>query len=380
MKIGIDVRCFAHGKNTGIEEYTKHLLTALFTADSHNEYVLFFNAWKNKTVDFSWVSQYKNVHVQMFSVPNKILNLSLWLFQYPKIDQLCGGLDAFFMPNSNFVALSRSVRLYLTVHDLSFVHCKDSLSFKRRVWHFFVNPRLLINRAQNVFAISAATRADICATYAVNSTKVITLLNGPTKILGTLDRNNIALIVVKEKYHLPYHFILYFGTVEPRKNIVTLIEGYDCVRTHYPHITHKLVIAGATGWKSQEVFTTIARAKYSSDIIMISDVPEEEKESLYTLASVFVYPSFFEGFGFPPLEAMMCAVPIITSHTTSLPEVVAKHAIMIDPYRVDEMVAAIVAAVEKKGASQYITTTESLAHARRFMWQKVAYKMSDLFV
>lgn len=379
MRIGIDVRCFAHGKNTGVEEYAKSLLKAIFVADSENKYVLFFNAWKNTEMDFSWATKYDNVTVKSYAIPNKLLNLSLWLLQYPKIDKLCGGLDFFFMPNSNFVALSHSTKLCLTVHDLSFEHCKSSFSLKRRLWHFFVNPRLLMEKAAHIFAVSEATREDIIATYGMSEKKVSIALNGPTAVHKALDRNNIELIVVKEKYHLPYNFILFFGTVEPRKNIIGLVEAYDAVRKECPDVTHKLVIAGASGWKSRNILRAISAAEYSHDIMLISDIPEEEKDALYTLASVFVFPSFFEGFGFPPLEAMMSSTPVVTSHTTSLPEVVGRHAIMIDPSRREEIAEAICAVIKKDGVSQHMVSAESMNHAQRFTWRRAADNIVAVF-
>ena len=370
MKIGIDARCFARGKITGVEEYTKNMLESIFDSDHTNSYILFFNAWKNQDVDFAWATQYANVSVKKFAIPNKLLNFCLWFFRYPKLDRLLGGVDVFFMPNNNFCAVSPNVDLLLTVHDLSFEHYKKTFSLKRQVWHFFVNPRLLMNRANHIFAVSEATKIDLCTTYHIASQKVTVMLNGKPSHMGTLSRNDLSLITVKEKYKLPYKFILYFGTIEPRKNIVSIIKAFDILRKKNPQIPHKLVIAGSRGWRSVAIYTEKELAKYHADIMIIADIPEEDKEALYTLASVFVYPSFFEGFGFPPLEAMMCGTPVITSHTSSLPEVGGSQCIMIDPHRQEELVIALEALLDDHVAVQsFFDSQKIVRYINKFNWR-----------
>ncbi len=376
MKIGIDVRSLAQGKNTGVEGYTARILREIFARDTHNTYVLFFNAWRNVDVDFSWIDAYDNVILKKYAIPNKLLNFSLWFFRYPKIDVLCGGVDAFFMPNNNFVALSQHVQLFLTVHDVSFEHCKNTFSLKRRIWHYLVNPRALMHRATHLFAVSAFTKKDVCATYDIHPKKVSVTPNGLISITGNIDRNSIELVKIKEKYHLPYKCILYFGTIEPRKNISGIIHAFTALKKAGQLHDYTLVIAGAHGWKSAHIFRDIDDCPYKDDIIVITDVAEKDKEALYVLSSVFVYPSLFEGFGFPPLEALACGKKVITSYTTSLPEVVKNHAIMIDPLRADELyhaLAMVVADYERGNNAQ--NNTDAVAHTRRFTWDKTATEM-----
>jgi glycosyltransferase involved in cell wall biosynthesis len=378
MRIGVDVRCFAQGKNTGVEEYTKNILLNIFEYDKENKYILFFNAWKGNDVDFSWTKKYKNVLVKRYFIPNKLLNFCLWFFQYPKLDRLCDDVDIFFMPNSNFCAVNKKVKLYVTVHDLSFVHYKNSFSFKRKIWHFFVNPRLLIQKAYHIFAVSEATKEDVRITYGIKESKITVTKNGLSSIDKRINRNSIDVIKVKEKYKLPYQFILYFGTIEPRKNIINIIRAYDELRTRFEQLTHKLVIAGADGWREEIIDRAIEEAKFNKDIIVIKNIPEEEKGALYILSSVFLYPSFFEGFGFPPLEAMNYNVPIITSYTTSLPEIVGKNAIMIDPMRIDELVNSLYEVLSDKTLRDLLTK-HSQQHIQNFNWQKTSILCVERF-
>ena len=374
MKIGIDVRSLAQGKKTGVEEYTQNILTAIFELDDKNEYVLFFNKWNNKHIDFSWALKYDNVSLKQYKIPNKLLNFSLWFLRYPKLDKLCGGVDIFFMPNNNFCALSKNVKLFLTVHDLSFEHFKKTFSLKRRIWHYLVNPRALAGRADVIFAVSESTKIDLCQTYKIKCDKIIVAKNGLTFSKNKYTRNSLEVIDFKQKHNLPYNFILYFGTIEPRKNIVNIIEAYNNLRKNNKNISHSLVIAGARGWNSGDIYDAINNSKYFDEIIVLENVSEKQKMILYTLASVFIYPSFFEGFGFPPCEAIACGTPTIVSHSTSLPEIVQTNALMINPSHIEEIVCAMKNIIKDKDLQQSLSNTDNSITVSQ--WEKSA----DLFI
>src|SRR3990167_6858863 len=319
MRIGIDIRCLMEGKRTGVEEYTLALLEGLFLRDMENEYVLFFNAWRKTGLDFGWATKYPNVTLKMFRFPNKLLNLSLWYLRFPKLDRLLGGTDVFFLPNLNFASVSRQTKLVVTAHDLSFELFPETFSFTRRLWHFFINFRRLALAADRVIAVSESTRDDLIAQYGVPEGKITVIQSGIGKQFHVMSRNDVDLLRVKEKYHLPYRFILSLATFEPRKNILALIQSYEALQrlSHPVMDKYMLVIAGIEGWKCEEVFEAIARSPYRDKIILTGFIADSDKVALYNLASVFVYPSLYEGFGFPPLEAMACGVPVIVSHSSS---------------------------------------------------------------
>ncbi len=375
MKIGIDARLFAQGKNTGVEEFAKCFLETLFQRSSEHEFILFFNSWRKVSVDFSWATKYENVKIKQYNIPNKLLNFSLWFLRYPKLDKLCGGVDIFYMPNIGFYSVSRKVKLFVTMHDLSFEHYKESFSLKRKIWHFVVNPRLLCKRANKIFAVSEFTKKDIEETYHIDSKKIKLALSGRTSVQGKMGRNDVKLIETKEKYKLPFNFILYFGTIEPRKNIVSLVKAFDILKKQNSKIKHSLVIAGASGWKSKKIYKAIDDSEFKDQIIVLNDVPQEEKESLFTLSAAFVAPSFFEGFGFPALEAIACDVPTIVSHSSSLPEVVGKHAVMIDCFRSEEIALAL-REVLVNSQMRFFLLKDKIRHLQKFDWNNAV----DIFL
>lgn len=380
MRIGIDIRCLAEGKRTGVEEYTMALLQELFEHDQHNEYVLFFNAWRRTTPDFSWIARYPKVTLRSFHIPNKLLNISFWYFAWPKLDQLVGGTDVFFLPNLNFAAVSKRTKLVVTAHDLSFELFPETFSWKQRFWHYLIDFRGLIKRADRVIAVSHSTKQDLMTEYHVSKKKIEVIKSGIDTRYHRMDRNDAELVRIKNRYHLPYRFILYLGTFEPRKNILALVRSYEeLMRTGNPaYEKYDLVLAGTPGWKCDELLSACANSPYRDKIHLTGFIADEDKVGLYNLASVFVYPSFYEGFGFPPLEAMACGIPVITSHSSSLPEVVGVASIMIDPYQPDELYLALSSLLGQPELHHSLELAGP-KQAARFSWKKTAEATRTLF-
>lgn len=373
MRIGVDIRCLVEGKNTGVEEYTVNILHRLFELDQKNSYVLFINSWHDPKAELGQFRKYKNVSIKQFHIPNKLLNLSFWYLRWPHIDTMLGGVDKFWMPNINFVALSNDTKLILTIHDLSFEIFAQTFSFKRRLWHHFINTRGLCKRADKIIAVSESSQKDIVEYYGVDPLKVERIYNAVAEDIEQLDHNDPRLITVKEKYHLPFNFIFFLGTIEPRKNIPAIVAAFDQLKSlNNPQLDKfKLVIAGGKGWGVKRIFKVMKNAKSTKDIIFTSCITNEDKAAVYTLSSLFVYPSFFEGFGIPVLEAMRCGVPVVTSNVSSLPEVVGDGGIMIDPDNPNELYLAMKELLLNKDFYQQ-TKSKGLRQSIRFNWMTSA--------
>ncbi len=379
MRIGIDIRSLAAGKRSGVEEYTIGLLRELFRVGSEHEYVLFFNAWGKTVPDLAWAEGFANVRIRRFRIPNRLLNLSLWYLRYPKLDRLIGGTDVFFMPNLNFAAVSRRTRLMVTAHDLSFEFFPETFSWKQRLWHFAIDFRSLLRRADAIIAVSKSTKDDLLTCYGIPEGKIHVIYSGIDERFAPMDRNSLALVAVQQKYQLPYKFILYLGTIEPRKNLGSLLRAFEVFQRVAigDMAKYALVLAGQPGWKYQELFEAIRVSPVRDKIHLIGFVADADKPALYSLASVFVYPSFYEGFGFPPLEALASGVPVIASHSASLPEVVGEAGVLIDPYRPDEILQALRGILEDK-SFQAKLRERALAKRRYFTWYQSGQAFLDL--
>lgn len=180
---------------------------------------------------------------------------------------------------------------------------------------------------------------------------------------------------LKQKYSLPKKYILFLGTIEPRKNILALIEAYEMAHARL-HNPIDLVIAGAPGWKSKSIFKRINHSPLRKQIHIINYVAPEDKYDLYRSASLFVYPSIYEGFGFPVLEAMQAGVPVITTNRSSLPEITDGAAYLINPHRPDEIAEGIERILSSPVLHNYYFRA-GLKQAQKYNWEKTAREWLD---
>ncbi|QQS61418.1 MAG: glycosyltransferase family 4 protein [Candidatus Moraniibacteriota bacterium] len=378
MKIGIDARCFTGGRCTGVEEYARNVITRLVESSPEHTFVLFFNAFFQNIPDFSWVEKYKNVTICRKKIPNKILNFCLWYFRRPYLDIFMGGVDIFFAPNLGFISVSPKCRFVLTVHDVSFDIYPQTFSLKRRLWHIFVNPRQLFFRANNLIAVSHSTKNDIIRFYGIKEEKIDVIHSGISNNYGIMNRNDLDLLTFKDKLKLPYRFILYMGTFEPRKNIKAIVRGYTAYRRSRVKIKKdipvQLILAGSSGWREEEMLKEIEDSPYKKDIRRIGFICEDDKKKLYNLATVFLYPSLYEGFGFPVVEAMKCGVPVITSSSSSLGEIAREGALYVDPFRPEEISLALNEILEDKVLREEIILRAKKV-SMKYSWRKCAQEV-----
>jgi glycosyltransferase involved in cell wall biosynthesis len=390
---------------------------------------------------------YSNVKVADFHFPNKLFNFSLRFFKYPKLDKLVekkigGKIDVWFFPNLGFLNFSKnglsrfssnpsstpcqgenlnppspplrkggnlenppsppcqggtsSFKFILTIHDLSFERYPEFFASKGniginyirgRFWHKYVNARKICEQANKIITVSESTKNDLMDIYKISEEKIKVIYEGANTSrkskVESQKSDEEKFFDIKDKYNLPEKFILFLGTLEPRKNIAGIIRAFEILAgggVEHPIgcSTPYLVIAGKKGWLYDDLFKMSEKSRVKDKIKFIGYVDEDDKSSLYELASLFVFPSFYEGFGLPPLEAMACGVPVIASTVFSLSEVVGDAGILVDPYNVNEIAGAM-KAVLNDDVLRARLIEKGLKRSEMFSWEKAARESLGVF-
>lgn len=368
MKILIDVRLLKGGRISGIEEYTRHIVHALLEKDTKNTFQFFHSGLRKTKLPEEW--RKKNTEIIEWGVPNKLLELSMWLFGWPKIDERFNS-DIVFSPHFNFLPKLKRAKRIITFHDLSFVHFPEFYSPRGWFWHWQQNYAKQANDADAIIAVSEFTRQDIIATLGVEPGKVHTIYSGINpfyKKNGVNDKERARFLQEKK---LTKPFLLFVGTLEPRKNISGIIRAFDIVKNDPFNRELQLIIVGKEGWLCDTIFKDVREAKWKNDIVLWGEASYEDLRMLYATTEAFVYPSFFEGFGFPPLEAQACGAPVITSNRSSLPEIMGNSALLVDPWKTEELAAAM-QLVLKNDAIRKELIRKGVQNCARFEWGNTA--------
>jgi glycosyltransferase involved in cell wall biosynthesis len=238
--------------------------------------------------------------------------------------------------------------------------------------------RLSARRAAKVIAISESTRQDVIELLGVPAERVVRIYCGADPRFRPLPAEEVAAF--RQEKGLPERFVLFLGTIEPRKNAVTLIEAFAALIAAEPRRTEnvQLILAGGRGWLAEPVYARVEELGLGERVRFTGYVPEAEKALWYNAATCFCYPSLYEGFGLPPLEAMACGIPVVTSNVSSLPEVVGEAALTVDPLD----------SVALCGALQSVLLDDDLrtelaalgpAQARLFSWHEAARQTADVY-
>lgn len=363
MKIGVDVRPLQEGVTSGIGQYTYHLLTHLIPLNPSIEYHLFYNAFKYSHSLFSYF-QFPNVRWHTFDFSNRALNAALILLGRPRLDMLVGGgIDVWFSPGWAYTSVSNRVKHVLVVHDISFAVDRSFFTFRRNLWHWLVRPKRMCRQAHTLIAVSHSTKNDLIDLYGVSPEKIKVVYEAvPPAREHTQRPKNISPQFLDKPY------ILYIGTIESRKNVTALVEAFTGVRAHHEV---NLVIAGKLGWGYEPVLKAIAASPYKDSIFLEHDVDEEYKAYLYAHAGLFVFPSLYEGFGLPVLEAMSYGLPIVTSPNSSLLEVGGTAVMYIDPLNTHDIAVACEKILGDASFAQSLSKA-SRERAQKFSWEASA--------
>ncbi|MFC1687809.1 glycosyltransferase family 4 protein [Patescibacteria group bacterium] len=369
MRIGVDSRALAERPASGITFYARELIPRLAKLAQNDTLVLFSSGMRRSAravIPTLSESEVTSCHIR---VPNKLFNSSLSILHRPQLDRLCGASDIFFAPNLHFLSVSRSCKFVVAIHDLSFVHFPHLYSFKGRLWHKSIRPRALLERADAVIAMSEATKRDVVETYGIESKKITVIYSG----FNLESVNDHVEIPGSNGQKKKYFFAL--GGADERKNISAAIEAYRML-PHDMQNEYDFNIAGKALWKTDSAAKK--SAKHTPGVHFLGYITQQKKLKYLKGATALVYPSVYEGFGLPLLEAMSVGTPVITSNVSSMPEVVGDAAILIDPHDVSTISEAMRNIISDPELHKTYTLRGN-ERVKKFTWDKTAQETYALF-
>jgi glycosyltransferase involved in cell wall biosynthesis len=363
MRVGIDVRC-AYGKKTGVGYYTYHLLKALFRLDADNRYRLFFNSLKERP---EAIFQGENLSLVQppFRLPNRVLHFFWRYLHFPAIERFIGPVEVFHSPNYQLIP-TKSAATVITVYDLAFLKFPEvtmltaKLHYARKIFDY-------VQGADLVIAISENTKNDLLELTRITEEKIVVVPGACDEKFRQIN-DPCRLEEVEKKYGIQKDYILFVGTIEPRKNLARLLRAYHRIKDK---VDAQLLLVGPKGWRDKEIYQTYDRLHLSEMVKFLGYVSEEDLPYLYNGALFFVYPSIYEGFGLPPLEAISCGCPVIASRVSSLPEVLGEAALYVDPQDENEIAGGILHLYEDAQQRKRLSGL-GLAQAKKFSWEKSA--------
>lgn len=365
MTIGFDGSRVFGNNRTGTENYSYQLLKHLALIDHKNKYIVYL---RPKThIEGEWPSNFCFI----------VLNYPRFWTQVGLAKQtFLDKLDVLFVPSHTLPLIRRpGLKTVLTVHDLGAEYLPQAHQIKQRLY-LGVMTHHQLKSATHLIAVSQATKEDIMKKVGVAPDAISVIHEGFNKNLLTKKHNKSDTKVDILKYYDidKKRFFLFVGTIQPRKNLERLIKAYAAYLQNYVNKTADerplLVLAGGRGWLSDEIYNLPEALSISGYVKFLGYVPDEYLGTLYSSAEALLFPSLFEGFGLPVLEAFACHCPVMTSTSSSIPEVAGNAAVYVDPYSVESISKGINEVANKAAREKLIKN--GVIQLKKFDWKKTA--------
>lgn len=364
MIIGFDASRAFTPNRTGTENYSYQILKNLSLIDTKNSYFVYLRP-SVKIDQRDWP---KNFHFFTLNFPY------LWTQAGLCLQSLKDPLDILFVPAHTLPLLRKpGLKTVVTVHDLGAQYLPQAHQLKQRLYLNFIT-HYQLKSATHLISVSQATKKDLVSKVGLPKAKVTVIYEGINQSLKRVSGGHLNNIL--GKYDLsPGSYFLFVGTIQPRKNLKRLIQAFSrwlTADSQKPEARSLpiLALAGSKGWLADEIYTLPKELGAEAQVRFLGYVPDPDLPALYSGAQAFLFPSLFEGFGLPILEALSCGCPVLTSNLSSMPEVAGEAAILVDPYSVESIAKGIMMVSQKSTTTKLIP--KGFKQLRRFSWEKAA--------
>jgi glycosyltransferase involved in cell wall biosynthesis len=352
MLIGIDASRSVAQKRTGTENYSLNLIRHLLALGGDHRYRLYFN--RPPSYDL-----HATCDLRVMPFPR------LWTHLRLSWEMACRPPDLLFVP-AHVLPIVHPRRSVVTIHDLGYLYYPQAHRLLDRLY-LDLSTRYSARAATHLVADSSATKRDLIKRYGTDPDKITVVYPGYDDTVFRPVRDEKAIEEIKAKYDIAGDYILFVGTLQPRKNLIRLIGAYWKLEVG----NWKLVIAGKKGWLYREIFQQVEKLGLEGKVVFTGYVPEGDLPALLSGARLFVFPSLYEGFGLPVLEALACGTPVVCSNVSSLPEVAGDAAVLVDPLDVEGLAAALERVLGDEELRAELIE-RGFEQARRFSWERCA--------
>ena len=372
MRIGIDISTVLnHGVDIGSGRYIINLIKNLLQIDKKNTYLLTgrytTSKYLSSVTDLKTKYPSSKLKIKIFDTTQK--KLAVWdRLRFPPIELLGFRADILHCPDF-MIPPTLNKNIVLTIHDLAFIRFPQ-FNFDWFIKKYTKEVKRNTATAKKILADSRSTKNDIVKLLKINPDKIKVVHLATDNIFKKLPAGEIDKKTLT-KYNIDKRYILSVGTIEPRKNYPILIKAFNILKRQNEKFNLKLVIAGRTGWKSEPTYNERDLSPYRKDILFLGRVSDEDLVQIYNQAEFFIYPTIFEGFGLPLLEAMSCGLSVIATDTSSIPEVISGAGILVNPYDVKALSEKIETLASNKELKNRLSK-KSIEQAKKFSWLKTA--------
>lgn len=371
MRIGFDVRPFLR-QATGVGIYYKNLLFSLASIDKNNQYYLFSSSYKDRFFQEE-LPPFSHREFRDARYPVKLINFLWQKMGWPPLDKFFNTeLDLTHSPIP--LLLPTKGKKIVTVYDLFFMDFPAFVKGEARK-NFAQRIENSLHRADGILVISQFVKDQIIERFSLNEDKIKVVYLGVDPNFSNKPSVTQAEIV-KNKYGLPSKFILFVGAIEPRKNLVKLIDALGFIQKKSYAIP--LVIVGKKGLDYQNLVKNIEKSELQSKVLFLNYLPDEDLKILYHLASCLVFPSLFEGFGLPLVEAMASECPLVISRTSALPEIALDAALYFQPEDAEEMAGQIIKVMDDEDLRKNLIE-RGTRRVKDFSWTQTAENTLEFY-